>query len=65
MCQRRFPVVIHGATCYVLCTLRAGHQCPCEGTVLDNAADRALATRHAEAWYIAPVLATDVRDDTA
>ena len=26
--------------------------------VLDNAADRALATRHAEAWYVATVLAT-------
>ena len=26
--------------------------------ILDNAADRALATRHAEAWYVATVLAT-------
>ncbi len=31
--------------------------------VLDNAAHRALATRHAEAWYVATVLATDVGDD--
>ena len=26
--------------------------------ILNNAADRALATRHAEAWYVATVLAT-------
>ena len=26
--------------------------------ILSNAADRALATRHAEAWYVATVLAT-------
>jgi len=26
--------------------------------ILDHAADRALATRHAEAWYVATVLAT-------
>ena len=26
--------------------------------VLNNAADSALATRHAEAWYVATVLAT-------
>ncbi len=26
--------------------------------VLNNAADRALATRHAEAWYVATILAT-------
>ena len=26
--------------------------------ILDNAAYRALATRHAEAWYVATVLAT-------
>ena len=26
--------------------------------VLDNAAARSLATRHAEAWYVATVLAT-------
>ena len=26
--------------------------------VLDNAADRALAAGHAEAWYVATVLAT-------
>ena len=26
--------------------------------VLNNAADRSLATRHAEAWYVATVLAT-------
>lgn len=26
--------------------------------VLNRAADRALATRHAEAWYVATVLAT-------
>ena len=26
--------------------------------ILDNAAHRALATRHAEAWYVATVLAT-------
>ena len=26
--------------------------------VLDNAAGRALATRHAEAWYVATILAT-------
>jgi len=26
--------------------------------ILDSAADRALATRHAEAWYVATVLAT-------
>ena len=26
--------------------------------ILDNAADRSLATRHAEAWYVATVLAT-------
>ena len=25
--------------------------------ILNNAADRALATRHAEAWYVATVLA--------
>ena len=26
--------------------------------ILNNAADRALATRHAEAWYVATILAT-------
>ena len=26
--------------------------------ILDNAATRSLATRHAEAWYVATVLAT-------
>ena len=26
--------------------------------ILDNATHRALATRHAEAWYVATVLAT-------
>ena len=26
--------------------------------ILDHAADRALAARHAEAWYVATVLAT-------
>ena len=26
--------------------------------ILDHAADRAAATRHAEAWYVATVLAT-------
>jgi hypothetical protein len=26
--------------------------------ILNNAADSALATRHAEAWYVATVLAT-------
>ena len=26
--------------------------------ILNNAADTALATRHAEAWYVATVLAT-------
>lgn len=31
--------------------------------ILNNAADRSLATRHAEAWYVATVLATDVGDD--
>lgn len=38
----------------------ADHTCHRSGVrrILNNAAHRALATRHAEAWYVATVLAT-------
>ena len=39
-------------------TTTISKSCPHDRRALNHAADSALATRHAEAWYVATVLAT-------